>query len=497
MSKPTASTGHGSLATGAITALALAVQTGLAAVVGVIIARQLGRTAETDGFFAAYGVFIVIVLMGNAIRVTMLPSFARARAERRLAAAVVSSGLSLSLLAAPLVVGAIVLADPIADALTGEGAELARSTAADALPWMVAAGSCQVLAGLAASALAALDDYTTVAAGFVVASIVGLAVILARVAEDGVQAVAYGMALNGVISLLVPCVVLARRARADAVPRAALRPVGDPASSTLRLLANGVALPLALQAIYVICLPLASREGEGAVTSFGYAYLLTSAVVAVTASSLGLVTAVPLTRIGLGEGRAARHVVASAWLGVLAIGLVAGVLASAGGTIVEALLGPSYGSVTGAEIGKLVAVLSPWAIASVGISVTFPLLFVHGRGWWLPLLSVAVVALQFPLAWLGQELLGLDGIAISLALTTGLILVVMLAALGSAVRVLTGLGIATAIVGAVAVVAFVPPRAFLEPMAAAVVGALLFVGIFAALRPPPLRAAWRYLRALT
>ena len=132
----------------------------------MIIARELGRTAETDGFFAAYGVFIVIVLMGNAIRVTMLPSFARARVERRLAADVVSSGLSLSLLAAPLVVVAIIAAEPIADALTGEGSELARSTAAAALPWMVVAGSCQVLAGLAASALAALDDYTTAAARF-------------------------------------------------------------------------------------------------------------------------------------------------------------------------------------------------------------------------------------------------------------------------------------------------------------------------------------------
>ena len=246
---------------------------------------------------------------------------------------------------------------------------------------------------------------------------------------------------------------------------AALHPVPDPARSRLRLLANGIALPLALQAIYVICLPLASREGEGAVTSFGYAYLLSSAVVAVTASSLGLVTAVPLTRIGLGEGRAARHVVASAWIGVMAVGLVAGVLAVAGGTLVEALLGPGYGRGIGAEIGQLVAVFSPWAIASVGIAVTFPLLFVHGRGWWLPLLAIVVVALQFPLAWLGQELLGLNGIAISLALTTGLILVVMLAALGSAVRVLAGLGVATAIVGAVAAAAFVPPWALLEPVA--------------------------------
>ena len=63
--KRTDSTGLGSLATGAVTALALAVQTGLAAVVGVIIAREFGRGAETDGFFAAYGVFIVIVLIGE------------------------------------------------------------------------------------------------------------------------------------------------------------------------------------------------------------------------------------------------------------------------------------------------------------------------------------------------------------------------------------------------------------------------------------------------
>ena len=73
MSKPSAQTGLGSLATGAVTALAISVQTGLAAVVGVIIARELGHTAETDGFMAAYAVFIVLALAATAIRVTVLP----------------------------------------------------------------------------------------------------------------------------------------------------------------------------------------------------------------------------------------------------------------------------------------------------------------------------------------------------------------------------------------------------------------------------------------
>ena len=313
------------------------------------------------------------------------------------------------------------------------------------------------------------------------------------------QAVAWGMALNGTISVLVPTLALLARARSAGVSGVSVWAASRAAStaSTLRLLLNGVALPLALQAVYVICLPPASREGEGALTSFGYAYLLSSAVVAVTASSIGIVTAVPMTRAGLGEGRAARHIVASSWLGVVAVGFTVGVLALAGGTLVETLLGSSYASETGAEIGRLVAVLAPWAVATVGISVTFPLLFVHGRGWWLPILAVAVIGLQIPLARLGQVTLGLEGIALSLAITTGLILVVMLAALGSAGRVLSGLAVACAIVGAVALVAFLPPWALLDPVAGAVVGGMLFVTILAVLRPPPLLTAWRYLRALT
>ena len=65
-----------------MTGVALAVQTGLAAVVGVVLAHEFGRGPVTDGFFSAYVVFVVVVLAANAIRVTVLPSFARARSDR-------------------------------------------------------------------------------------------------------------------------------------------------------------------------------------------------------------------------------------------------------------------------------------------------------------------------------------------------------------------------------------------------------------------------------
>ena len=68
MEKGSAQSGLGSLATGAVTALAIAVQTGLAGIVGVIIAREIGYSAVTDGFFAAYGVFVVLMLAAAALR---------------------------------------------------------------------------------------------------------------------------------------------------------------------------------------------------------------------------------------------------------------------------------------------------------------------------------------------------------------------------------------------------------------------------------------------
>ena len=58
MQKTSASVGLGSLATGAVTALALAVQTGLAAVVGVNGAGVGGSTDVSVVFYAENGVVI-------------------------------------------------------------------------------------------------------------------------------------------------------------------------------------------------------------------------------------------------------------------------------------------------------------------------------------------------------------------------------------------------------------------------------------------------------
>ena len=496
MDKRTVSAGLGSLGSGAVTAVALSVQTGLAAVVGVIVARDFGRTAETDGFFAAYAVFVVVLLAANGIRVIVLPPLARARDESRLGSEVAAYALTLATFVVPLLLLAFLAARAFAWLLTGGGTEATIDAAASVLPWMVLAAGLQLYAGLAASSLAALNDYVTPALGFVLGSVAGLAFILARVDADGIEAVSRGMALNGAIAVCFPLAALARRAFVQAMPAQAMRPATLSFRGRLAEIGRGIALPFALQGIYLICVPLAGREGVGAVTSFGYAYLIASAVVAVTGSSLGLVTSVPLTRAGLDRGRISRHIVSSAWLAIVVIGASAGVFGLAGGTIVHGLLGSGYSSAVGAELGRLVVVFSLWAVASVGISLTFPLLFVAGAGRRLPLLAVLTIVIQIPLALLGQLTLALDGLALALAATTTFVLAGLLVDLDALRPTARGLAVAALTIGLLALAAFVPPLLVLGPLAAAGAGLLLYIVLLGVLRPQPLRDAWRYLRAL-
>jgi O-antigen/teichoic acid export membrane protein len=490
------STGLGSLATGAVTALALAVQTGLAAVVGVVIARELGRTAETDGFFAAYGVFIVLALAASALRVTLLPRLARARDARRLSSETSAYAASIALVAVPVLVAGIAVARPIADLLTGSGPEEAIDAAATALPWMIVAGLGQFAAGLLASALAALDDYVVAAAGYITGSAAGLVLILLRIDEDGTSAVAWGMALNAVIATAIPAVWLARRARSEAMPRGAARAELTGTGRRLVELLSGAALPLALQGVYLVCLPFAAREGVGAVTSFGYAYLIAAAVVGITASSLALVTSVPLTRAGLDPGRVARHVDASSWLALVVVAATAGVFAVAGQKIVEGVLGPAYGENVGSQIGQLVVALAPFMVVSVALSVTFPLLFVAERGARLPLIAGAVLAVHIPLALLAQVVAGLWGLALALAVSTGLALAAMLVLLDALRATLADLLTATVVVGVAAAAIFALCAWLLGPAPAAALALVVYAGAVLVFRPPGLVRSWAYLRAL-
>ena len=496
MRKRTDSPGLGVLGSGALTAASTVFVTGFAGVVGIVIAREFGRTPQTDGFFAAYSVFIVIVLAAQAIRVAVLPALARARKDHRLASDTAGYAIAIAVVALPLVLLAEFGADQLADLLTGNGSESSQQAASEALRWMVPAAVAHLFAGLAASALAALDDYVTAALGYAAGSAAGLGLILVRVEPDGIEAVAWGMALNGLIALVVPTIGLAWRARRTKMPAGAVHPAGAPLSTRLGTFAAAASLPIALQLLYVVCVPFAGRLGTGAVTSFGYAYLGAAALVAITASSLGLVSSVPLTRIGIDEDRTAVHIVSACWLALAFVGVAAGVFAVAGSDLVEAVLGGSYGGDVGSELGILVVAFSPWMVATVGTSVTFPLTFVAERTRLLPWIGIGALALQIPLAWVAWRTFELVGLALALAATTFLVLALLLRELGALRPVTWGLGSATVTLGVITALAFLAPALVFDDVAGALVGFVVYVVLLAVVKPRGLHLAWQYMRSL-
>jgi hypothetical protein len=479
------SRGRGTVQSGVVTGIATVAVSGSAAVAGIILSRKFGHGVKTDGFFAAYAVYLALVLVATALRVVVLPGFARARRDGRLGGEV---GTWLAALAVPLVPAilvAVLWANGVAGALAS--APESRDSAAQLLPWLVPAAAAQIVAGVLASALAALDDYLVAAIGFAVGAISGVVVILAFV-DHGVVAFGWGLAVNGAIAALVPLAAVVRR-------HALGRPDGSP-FTRLRELVEGVALPFTLQGLYVIAYRFASGTGTGKATTFSYAYLIAATLVAVTATSIALVATVPFAREGSTPERVARHVAAISWVSLALVAAAGGVFALAGGTVAQRVLGSSYGGGTGAELGRLVVYLAPWMVASVAVTVAYPLLFVRGRARWLPLVALAVLLMHVLVEWIGRRAFGLAGVEVGMAVTTTLVLVVVLGSLGAIAGTARRLVPAALTCGGVALLAFAAPAAVLDAAPAALVGLVGYTLVLSAWRPAGLRHAWAYLRAL-
>ena len=114
----------------------------------------------------------------------------------------------------------------------------------------------------------------------------------------------------------------------------------------------------------------------------------------------------------------------------------------------------------------------------------------------MPLLALLAVVVQIPLAVVGWLLLGLDGLALSLAATTAVVLAGLLTELDALHPVARGLALATLAAAILVLVTFLPPSLVLGPLGAAAAGLALYLGALVLLRPAPLRDAWRYLRNL-
>jgi hypothetical protein len=476
-----------------LTGLAQVVVALAAAGAGALLAHKFGRNAETDGFLSAYAVYLVLVFAAQAFRMVVVPDLTRAAAGGRLGGESRSYALAYLCLAVPVSVLVGVFSSQIADLLTGNLPPRASHIAARALIVLVPAAFVQLLAALAASALAALDSYGIAAAGFACGGVAGLVVFAIFANGHGIVALAWGLGANSLVAVTVPTVALVRRhALGGAMPeRLQIGP-------RLWHLVQGASVPVALQGCYLLALRFAAHLGVGSVTSFSYAYLAASTLVGATAFSVGLISSAPLTRRGIDPVAAARHVVHAAWVSLTIVGAAAGVFAIVGGRIMGVVLGSAYGGGVGRQLGHLVVYLAPWMLAWVGFAVTFPLVFVVEKRWTLVPLGALGFGLCIPLGLGLRALWGLSGIAIAVGLSTLVIAAGLMATLSPRTLGIAALGLArlALAVGSAAALAFGALRLALSPVATAAVGVLLHGAMIIALRSLGLSEAWSYVRGL-
>ena len=478
---------------GVLTGLSAAVLSGSGAIAGAYLAHKFGRNARTDGFMAAYGVYLVLVLGAQAFRLVVLPDLTRAESDGRLGSELRAYFLAYLALAVPVCAVVVLFRGAFGDLITGKLPPVSAHLAARALVWLVPAAFAQLLASVAASALAARGSYGTAALGFGGGGVVALVLFVALAGRYGLVSLAWSLALGAGLAAAIPL----GRLLYEGVLRAPLKADLDVGRRLWRLF-HGAVLPLAVQALYLVALRLAAGTGEGNVTSLSYAYLLVAMLVGTTASALSLISSAPLTRRGLDERQAGEYVAHAAWISLALIAAAASVFALVGGRVVELVLGHAYAGGVGRQLGRLVVYLSPWTVATVAVTATFPLIFVMRRGRILLPLAAAAVVVEIVVGLALRSAAGLTGIAFSLAISTFFVVAGLLISISVRTLLAASLALArsTVTAAALAALAFGLPALLLPAPAAAAIGLLLYAALLLALRPRGLREAWAYVRVL-
>jgi peptidoglycan biosynthesis protein MviN/MurJ (putative lipid II flippase) len=319
--------------------------------------------------------------------------------------------------------------------------------------------------------------------------VLSLVVFVALANEHGLVALAWGLAVNALVSVGVPLLVLGRgleRLRFDGIAR------------RLASLVEAAAVPVALQALYLIALRGASGLEIGAVTSLSYGYFFAAVLVAATATSLSIISTAELTRRGVEAEEAVAHVIHGAWLSLPPIAAAAGVFALVGDRIASTVLGDAYSGEVGSELARLVVVLAPWMVGAVGFSLAFPLLYVVERSRVLIPVAFGAVVVHVVLVLLMRELWGLEGLGLALGISTLGVLAALLFALSRRALVDAALSLArvAGVVALLAAASFGLLSLVSNDVFAAVVGLLAYSLLLAVVRPRGLREAWGYVREL-
>jgi peptidoglycan biosynthesis protein MviN/MurJ (putative lipid II flippase) len=274
----------------AITSISQAAAMVSGGLLAVVVAAIIGNDARTDGFFAAFAVYALIVAFAQSSRTTVVARMLEGRERFTALDSYFGAALMIFLLVS-VIFGA--LASPVAELLTGDLPDAAARTARHALLILWPAAGLQLFAAFGASMLGALGDFLWAGAAFVAGSLLSIAAFLALQPALGIDALAAGMLIGSVLSAAIVAVGLVREgwrpSRTSVTePRESLRGLGV-------LTISSISFVIA-QLGYLVLLGVGARLGVGVVTAFTYAYMAMSLIQAIFVASVPMVMAAPLAQ---------------------------------------------------------------------------------------------------------------------------------------------------------------------------------------------------------
>lgn len=253
----------------------------------LLVAVLVGEGPKTDGFLAAYSAYLMFIMLGTTLRVSMVPqlgptsdpqafkAIARRRIRQIVPVAIVASAVFI--LAAPL----------LSYLLLHDAGPVARDAATISIAILGAAALCQTWAALLSAVLAGGRRFVASSGLYLLNSAVMIAAGAALMPAYGATGAAIGV-LIAATTLAVGHLIYLARLHFTAWPRPADLLDRESWAITGRV-ASGSSLTVALQLNLTVSISMIAGQ-TGNVTAYVYAYMSTLLLAGVTAGPLGFVT---------------------------------------------------------------------------------------------------------------------------------------------------------------------------------------------------------------
>ena len=464
-------------------------------VLAILVAALFGSTAQTDGFFLAYGVYSLLVLVAQSTR-TAIP--ARLLETETLFGAFdrYLAGAALLFLASG--VALLGFAGPLATLLTGSDAGPAHAATAESLRILWPAVGGQLFAALAAAMLGVAGDFTRAALAYAAGGLATIGAFLALHGPFGIRALPVAVVIGTLVSV---CPLAHGLVRIGWRPA----PAGSGALGAARIILVSSTAGALSQVLFVVSLSVAARVGSGDATLYSYAYFALGLLVALVSSSVSAVLAAPLAATWDRDPRSLRPVDDDVFrTGLVVLAPILAAAALLGRDLAGAVLG-KFTHTEIAAVWRAFLILSPSAVTALAIAIPLVALFALGRYRAIALVAPPIVALHVALSVVAA-------VAGSLVLVAAAATVGSFAITGALLGILYGREAGRAVVHLVrelarvalpAALAFGLPALLLlvrggaaVSSAAWLLGLVLYAGAVAGLLPAHRELALRLLRAL-